>query len=316
MPVKENRPLTSHGQRHSTKPQTHWQPRQGERPHLPTPQDISITGPCSLVSGNLVNEVRHCCTASDIQSYYQTRHKWSTFSVDSLDSIGLKVAISSLCPNLARSYQKLCCGWLPVNYRESRVDPDHPPSCSACSPTKFIPKTVDHVFQCTSFTRRQLVSSRLATLPIKFSALGTANCITAISVGAQAWAEGRNIPPVNTLNLPDTAAGRLSTLAYDKQSTLSWNIFFKGFWSASWHLAQEAHLRADPGQKITDTSARWSGKTQLWCISLFVSVWGLRCADEHGANPKTELLICSSRCERAIRCLYNKGSKFPHHEST
>ena len=272
-------------------------------------QHTSISGPRGLVSGNLANEVRHCCTTSDIQSYYKTLHKWSTSQTDSLDSSGLKAAIPCLRPDSMRRYQKLHCGWLPINTRESRLDPDCPPGCSACSPTKLIPETVDHIFQCSHYTQRQLVSSRLAVLPVEFSALGTADSIiTAISAGAQAWAEGCD-------NLPDSETGRLSQLAYEEQSELGWNLFFRGFWSASWRLAQESNLRADPGRKITDTSVKWSGKAQLWFISLFESVWVLRCADEHGADPKTELLIRSSKCKRAIRRLYDKGSELPHHES-
>jgi hypothetical protein len=279
-------------------------------------QHTSIIGPRGPVSGNLATEIRYCCTASDIQSYYKTRHKWTTTSVNLLDSIGLKSAISNLRPDSARRYQKLRCGWLPVNTRESRLDPDRLPGCSACSPTKIEPETVDHIFQCPSSSRKQLVGLRLTALPTEFAAMRTAECIaSAILTGARAWADGIETPPVESLDLPNTLTGRLTAQAYDEQSSLGWNTFFRGFWTESWRLAQEAHLTADPGRIPNDTSARWSGKAQLWFITLFETVWGLRCADEHGADPETELLIRSSKCEAAIRRLYEKGSELPHHES-
>lgn len=279
-------------------------------------QHTSIIGPRGPVSGILATELRYCCTASDIQSYYKTRHKWTTTSVNLLDSIGLKVAISNLRPDSARRYQKLRCGWLPVNTRESRLDPDRPPGCSACSPTKTEPETVDHIFQCPSSTRKQLVGLRLTALPAEFAVMRTAECIaSAILTGARAWADGAEPPPAESLDLPNTLTGRITAQAYDEQSILGWNNFFRGFWTESWRLAQEAHLTADPGRTLNDTSARWSGKAQLWFITLFETVWGLRCADEHGADPETELLIRSSKCEAAIRRLYDKGSELPHHES-
>ena len=161
-----------------------------------------------------------------------------------------------------------------------------------------------------------MIGSRITALPIEFKKLNTADAIIkAITVGTQSWADDTDIPQVEALHLPNTAVGRLTAQAFAEQSLLGWNAFFRGFWTKSWRLAQEEHLRQIPSRKLHDTSERWSGEAQLWFISLFESIWGLRCADEHGADPETEILIRTTKCERAIRRLYEKGALLPHNES-
>jgi hypothetical protein len=49
-------------------------------------------------------------------------------------------------------------------------------------------------------------------------------------------------------------------------------------------------------------------------FDLFDLVWGLRNADEHGADLETQRLIRLAKCDRAIRRLYLAGEKLPHHE--
>jgi hypothetical protein len=43
--------------------------------------------------------------------------------------------------------------------------------------------------------------------------------------------------------------------------------------------------------------------------------WGMRNADEHGADLETQRLIRLAKCERAIRRLYRAGESLSHHES-
>ena len=63
----------------------------------------------------------------------------------------------------------------------------------------------------------------------------TANpIISALQTGALAWVEGTATPLVDSLTL-----GELIHHAYQEQSSLGWNVLFRGFWSSSWRLAQE-----------------------------------------------------------------------------
>ena len=47
---------------------------------------------------------------------------------------------------------------------------------------------------------------------------------------------------------------------------------------------------------------------------MFDLLWGIRNADEHGADDETQRLIRISKCERAIRRLYDKGEELPYAE--
>jgi hypothetical protein len=105
---------------------------------------------------------------------------------------------------MARQIQKLRCGWLPVNSRESRSDPDRVSGCSACSTANLVPETVDHVFQCPAPARRTALLARFSAFVADFRSRKTSkSLITALYAGARAWAEHRDPPNVESLNLPE-----------------------------------------------------------------------------------------------------------------
>jgi hypothetical protein len=108
--------------------------------------------------------------------------------------------------------------------------------------------------------------------------------------------------------------GRLIKQAYCKQGVLGWNVLFRGFWTKLWRQAQEEEFKPMHEREIHDTGERWAAKTQLWYYDLFDHIWGLRNADKHGADLNTQRLICVSKCERAIRRLYDKGEDLPYAE--
>ena len=222
---------------------------------------------------------------------------------------------SQLSPASTRRIIKFRCGWLPVNDRESRHDPDHLPGCQACSPNGLVPETVDHIFQCRAPKRKQAVREAFKGLHSKLREFKTSELIiTALQTGATAWIEDQEIPSVDALNLPDTEVGRLTAQAYKEQSALGWNVLFRGFWSHSWRLAQEEQFRLKRCADRLDTGATWSTRSQKWFFDLFELQWGLRNEDQHGNDADTERLIRVSKCERAIRRLYDKGVKLPHCE--
>jgi hypothetical protein len=129
----------------------------------------------------------------------------------------------------------------------------------------------------------------------------------ALHAGAVAWVKGNNLPSVESLDLPDSPVGRLVAQAYSDQCSLGWNVLFRGFWARSWRLAQEAQFSSNRSRDRQDTGERWAAKVQNWGFDLFEVLWGLRNEHEHGADPETQKLIRLSKCERAIRRLYNQG---------
>ena len=289
-------------------------PKNAEHVHWPE-QQISLIGPSGRVSGRLVHELRYCCTAADLMSYWQQRYAWTAQQVRTVDIVGTVAVSRSMSGAKARRIQKLRSGWLPVNNRESRSDPDQPSGCSACSASNLTPETVDHLFQCRSTERRRAILDRFQSFHPKMRELKTASAIIrAVMTGSLAWIEGQPTPHVDSLLLPDNTMGQLIHKAYCEQEALGWNVLFRGFWTKSWRLAQEEEFRTMRGRGLQDTGERWAAKTQLWYYDLFEHIWGLRNADEHGTDIDTQRLIRLSKCERAIRRLYDKGEDLSYAE--
>jgi hypothetical protein len=116
--------------------------------------------------------------------------------------------------------------------------------------------------------------------------------IQSLRLGARAWIDGHEIPAVSTLYLQDNGVGRLVRQAYLEQTELGWNVLFRGFWSTSWRLAQEAEYRNSSYSKdYQDTGGRWAGKAQGWFNSLFEHIWEVRYKAEHGSDPFSEKMI-------------------------
>ena len=112
--------------------------------------------------------------------------------------------------------------------------------------------------------------------------------------GATAWIEGRAIPDVASVHLPDSLMGELVHTAYVEQTSLGWNLLFRGFWSISWRKAQEYEFSQSPfhrGYQDNDNGECWSGRAQAWMFNLFDLAWGMRNATEHGADVETQRLI-------------------------
>ena len=172
-----------------------------------------------------------------------------------VDNVGMKAAASKLCAATARRIQKLRCSWLPVNSRESRSDPDRLPRCSACSTTGLVLETVDHLFQCHASSRQKEIKAIFARLHNRFSEWKTSrHLISALKSGATAWLEGREIPPVTSLDLPQDKLGRLIAQAYTDPTMLGWNVLFRGFWVKNWRLAQEEQFQLYHSPERQDTS--------------------------------------------------------------
>ena len=171
------------------------------------------------------------------------------------------------------------------------------------------------MFQCESTERRRAILDRFTTFDSHFTEMRTAEpIIRALQQGAIAWIEGSQCPTSDTLMLPDNALGKLVAQAYEEQTELGWNVLFRGFWTTTWQAAQEEAYKSMRNRTIHDTSERWATKAQLWYYALFEHIWGLRNADEHGADIDTQRVIRLSKCERAIRRLYDKGEALPYAE--
>ena len=279
-------------------------------------QTVSVIGPRGRMCGRLVSELRYCCTASDLISYWRNRFLWSESQAALVDLPGTRKALATLSPAELRRVQKLRCGWLPVNRRVSREDPDRQNGCSACSSSNLVEETVDHIFQCPCHSRRTAMLDRLADMSKKFREWKTSQpLVDALHFGASAWIRGEEIPDVAVLNLPDSTMGRLVHQAYVEQTSLGWNLLFRGFWTISWRKAQEYEFSHSPfARGHTDNGVSWASRAQAWMFNLFDLAWGLRNADEHGVDLETQRMIRLAKCERAIRRLYHTSESLPPHE--
>ena len=278
-------------------------------------QIVSVVGPSGRLTGKLRKSIRFCCTAPDMISYWQDRYCWSKSEVDLVDTVSIKVSSGKLRGESAIRVQKLRCGWLPVNSRESRNDPDRLAGCSACSTTNLVEETVDHLFQCPSSSRRQAIRDRLSTFQSDLRVWKTSETlISVLLTGVTAWLEGSEPPSIESLNLPDTHFGRMLEKAYSDQTSLGWNVLFRGFWASNWRHAQEFQFSSNAVREKQDSGDIWAGKVQAWFISLFELLWGIRNEYEHGVDPEMQRLISLATCERAIRRLYTAAETLPEGE--
>jgi hypothetical protein len=135
--------------------------------------------------------------------------------------------------------------------------------------------------------------------------------IAAIQCGAMAWVEQREPPAADSLVLPANRLGDLIRKAYVEQTSLGWNVLFRGFWTSSWRLAQEEQFRMYRSRELNDTGERWAANAQMWFFETFEVLWAIRNEAEHGNSRETERLICLTKCDRAVRRLYEKGEDLP-----
>ena len=92
-------------------------------------------------------------------------------------------------------------------------------------------ETVDHLFQCHASSRQKEIEAIFARFHDRFRELKTSqHLISALQSGATAWLEGKEIPPVTSLNLPQDKLSQLIAQAYTDQTMLGWNVLFRGFW--------------------------------------------------------------------------------------
>ena len=173
-----------------------------DKSHWPE-QQVSVIGKTGRIRGNLSHEIRYCCTAADLQSYWKDRYNWMTAQLNLVDNIGTKAAASKLCAATAWRIKKLRCEWLPVNSREARSDLDRLAGCSACSRTGLVMETVDHLFQYRASSRQRAIREIFSTFHDKFRETKTSKLlISALQTGATAWVGGTEIPEVESLGLP------------------------------------------------------------------------------------------------------------------
>jgi hypothetical protein len=77
-------------------------------------QTVSIIGLRGRMCGRVARELRYCCTASDLLSYWQDRFHWPESQVALVDLLGTQKALAKLSYDAQRRVQKLRCGWLTV----------------------------------------------------------------------------------------------------------------------------------------------------------------------------------------------------------
>jgi hypothetical protein len=142
---------------------------------------------------------------------------------------------------------------------------------------------------------------RLASMSKAFREWKTSRpSIKALRCGALAWIEGREIPDVEGLRLPNS---HLIKKAHVDQNSLGWYILASSSDSESpFHLGHQ------------DNGVSWVSRAEVWFFDLFDMAWQMRNADEHGGDLETQRLISLAKCERAIRRPFRAGKRLPFHE--
>jgi hypothetical protein len=125
-------------------------------------QTVSIIGPRGRMCGHVARKLRYCCTAPYLLSYWKDRFHWSESQVALVYLRGTHKALAKMSPDAQRRAHKLRCGWLPVNRRVSREDPDRLNGCSAFSANNLVEETLDHIFYYPCPSRRTAVRDQLA----------------------------------------------------------------------------------------------------------------------------------------------------------
>ena len=272
-------------------------------------QIVSVVGKRGRLLGRLGNEIRYESTIDDLISKYCEKYGWSKAEYELMDHDGFKLAVGKLKGGVRRRLQLIRCGWTPINRRVARQDADRLTTCEACGAHE-IEETIDHLFQCPSRERRSLIVKELDQMKKQFKEWKTdPSIITAMHTGVLAWIEGRDIPDVDDLALPDTEIGRLTKIAYSDQSRLGWSTFLRGFRASSWRKAQEEAFRNLHASRIEkrDSGEAWSGWTISWFIFFFEKVWQNRNDTQHGVSPETILAQRTKLADRGIRRLYRAG---------
>jgi hypothetical protein len=272
-------------------------------------QEVSVVGKRGRCLGRLGNELRFESTIDDLISKYCEKYNWTVDDYELLDDEGFQRAMSGLKGGARRRLQLLRAGWSPVNRRVARQDVDRKDNCEACGALE-VEETIDHLFQCPSRTRRELIVKELEQMKKQFGEWKTdASIVKAMHTGLLAWIEGRDIPTVDDLDLPDTEIGRLTGEAYSDQCHLGWSTFLRGFRPVSWRKAQEAVFRNLPPWRLEkrDNGVSWSAWTINWFVSFFEKIWKHRNDTQFGVTPEQVLLQRTKLADRGIRRLYRVG---------
>ena len=233
-------------------------------------QVISVIGPRGLMCGRLQEELRFCCTAPSLLAYWTNRFAWTDVTYSLLDHSGADRAISRLDPANLQRVQKLRCGWLPVNQRLSREDPDRPAGCSACRPVDSVEETVDHVLQCPSTRQRTLVTERISSLTTTFREWKPNPTICEIFTAATLhWVQTPQDDFV--FQVPaDIPSCHILLSAINAQNEIGWGLLFRGFVLLEWRLLQEAFYSRWTGSRgKMDNGKHWARKVVTWFFKSF-----------------------------------------------
>jgi hypothetical protein len=237
-------------------------------------QAISVIGPRGRMCGRLQEELRFCCTAPSLLAYWTERFEWTDNTHSLLDHSCAGSAISRLDPADLQRIQKLRCGWLPVNWRLNREDPDQPPGCSACCPVDSVEETVDHVLQCPSTLRRTLVTGRISSLTKTFREWKTDPVICEIlTAAALHWVQTPQDDFV--FQVPaDIPSRDILLSAINAQNEIGLGLLFRGFVLLEWRLLQEAFYSRWTGSRgKMDTGEHWARKVVTWFFESFRLKW-------------------------------------------
>jgi hypothetical protein len=151
--------------------------------------------------GRLASELRYCCAAGDLRSYWCSRFHWSSSQVALLNLIGTQKALSKLSPGAKRGIQKLRCGWLPVNRRVSAKILIARTAANLARPVRPVQRNGrSHPSMPASTSSRCNARSLCRHVQDLLSWKTSHIVIDALPAGALAWIAGNPAPAVGTLH--------------------------------------------------------------------------------------------------------------------
>jgi hypothetical protein len=216
--------------------------------------------------------IQNILPIANIHSYYSTKFKWSPSTMDDIDWIAREKASTKL--NRWKFITKLSCEWLPTNYRLHQVEGINP-ACPLCSQ----PETIDHMFQCSH--RHEFHSQFISKLNHKLNELKTPDHL-------------KHTICQNCLIFQQNGS-HLSSPTHS-QTTLGWNMFFRGFISLNMQL---------------DTPKNWSTRLVQFLLSHATELWKIRCDDNNKCKLNNESMHQKTRMQAKAEELYALAEPLP-----
>jgi hypothetical protein len=246
-------------------------------------QQVSLYIQNKLVTSNFSQHLRDAFLSGPAREHIKNMNGWSDQEFNMVWWEPAGKALDKYSGNPQLMLQKYLNNRLPTNKRENRYYKYIDSGCHVCHQEE----TQDHILQCAhcearATSRRQFLIDNANFLQQTF--LG-ADTIRVINSCIQAWLVKDEVPSVQVLGIEENEC---LVRAYNEQTTLRWNNWFKGRVSTQWRevYMNDIHERishASNGPRILDAEA-WAIKLIVRTLDFVRQNWQIRNDGEHGTN--------------------------------